>query len=627
MRIDVLEEEVTLNAEEKKKNKKKDKEKRKGKKTTEKTDSVGVSISDEEEDVKVRLKMDEKKKKKKLGVVEEDDALGGKEQTRKKRKLDVEGSGWNEDGGKTERNKEARKDESGNNEGKKKKKRKRGSVVESELAFVETGGVKINDERNRGNGNDVVIGKEDIHMDRDNGKSGNGEEECCLRESPVGDLVTQIKVGLNDGKVGKKGERKRKTGEANQESEMSEGSESMKVKNKYVNISRKGHKKAISSEELIKGHPETMNEVPLDRNEKVGKKEASAQFKAKRKNKRKKDNAEADGGGKKHANSDGATKDKTGKQASRLNEMEEEVDNSKNSEPSKKKRVSFSGHVEMFPSTSDKEGGKAYDQEAFQGKRFSKEDDELVKKAVFDYIKVHGLGEDGVKRVMNCHSHREVRGCWREIASSLPWRTREAVYHRAHLLFERDEERKWTPEEVDIIRRYHAEHGPKWRPLADILGKHRFHVKDKWRRIRLPNQKHGRMSQEEYQNLFDLVNADLKMKAFEEKTNAVEKKLEYGMLKENIAWTAISNKLGTRSNHYCCMKCLLKSDASCVEDVDWDNLLKHRSGEVCRKRWLQMTKYIGGYQEREFVEQLHILSMRYCPELLEYRDQAQQGTV
>ncbi|KAK1273092.1 hypothetical protein QJS04_geneDACA025041 [Acorus gramineus] len=528
MRIDVLEEEVTLNAEEKKKNKKKDKEKRKGKRTTEKTDSVGVSISDEEEDVKVRLKMDEKKKKK-LGVVEEGDALGGKEQTRKKRKLDVEESGWNEDGGKTERNKEVRKDESGNNEGKKKKKRKQGGVVESELAFVETGGVKINDERNRGNGNDVVIGEEDIHMDRDGGKSGNGEEECYLRESPVGDSVTQIKVGLNDGK---------------------------------------GHKKAISSEELIKGHPETMNEVPLDRNEKVGKKEASAQFKAKRKNKRKKDNAEADGGGKKHANSDGATRDKAGKRASRLNEMEEEVDNSKNSEPSKKKRVSFSDHVEMFPSTSDKEGGKANDQDVLvQGKRFSKEDDELVKKAVFDYIKVHGLGEDGVKRVMNCLSDREIRGCWREIASSLPWRTRDAVYHRAHLLFERDEERKWTPEEVDIIRRYHEEHGPKWRPLADILGKHRFHVKDKWRRIQLPNLKNalellhrilhllqslkvvsvlppqmcgrredkgrrkrkGRMSQEEYQNLFDLVNTDLKMKAFEEKTNAVEKKLEYGM--------------------------------------------------------------------------------------------------
>ncbi|KAM7502111.1 hypothetical protein LguiB_001015 [Lonicera macranthoides] len=73
---------------------------------------------------------------------------------------------------------------------------------------------------------------------------------------------------------------------------------------------------------------------------------------------------------------------------------------------------------------------------------------------------------------------------------------------------------------------------------------------------------------------------------------------------------AISDKLSTRTNQTCCRKwytqmtssmveegiwayvddyCLLDTlfnlDACCVEDVNWDSLLKHRSGEVCRKRW------------------------------------------
>ena len=32
-----------------------------------------------------------------------------------------------------------------------------------------------------------------------------------------------------------------------------------------------------------------------------------------------------------------------------------------------------------------------------------------------------------------------------------------------------------------------------------------------------------------------------------------------------------------------------------------------------------MTRYIGGPQERSFMEQVEILSSRYCPNMLEYR--------
>lgn len=32
-----------------------------------------------------------------------------------------------------------------------------------------------------------------------------------------------------------------------------------------------------------------------------------------------------------------------------------------------------------------------------------------------------------------------------------------------------------------------------------------------------------------------------------------------------------------------------------------------------------MTKYIGGHQERSFMDQVDVLSNRYCPEMYEYR--------
>lgn len=64
---------------------------------------------------------------------------------------------------------------------------------------------------------------------------------------------------------------------------------------------------------------------------------------------------------------------------------------SKSSDGSRK-RVSFSGHVEVFPSTVDeKSASKSSEEDLVRGKRFSEEEDEMIKKAVFDYIKVSFL--------------------------------------------------------------------------------------------------------------------------------------------------------------------------------------------------------------------------------------------
>lgn len=304
------------------------------------------------------------------------------------------------------------------------------------------------------------------------------------------------------------------------------------------------------------------------------------------------------------------------------------------------RRVSFSDNVVVFSSSDAPiEGNSDQDDSLVRGKRFSQEEDEMVKKAVFDYIEEHQLGDEGLNMVLHCKSHRKIKNCWKEIGAALPWRPTESVYYRAHILFERGEKRKWTQEEYELIRSFHKKHGSEWKLMADALGKHRFHVKDTWRRIKLPNTKKGRWSQEEYQNLFDLVNLDLRMKASE------EKKSKHGMLRDNIAWEAISDKLSTRSNVLCCMKwynqltspmvseglwadaddyrlldALYSLDACCIEDVDWDDLIEHRSGEVCQKRWDQMVKHIGEHSNKSFAEQVEVLSKRYHPDVLEARE-------
>ncbi|KAM3306513.1 hypothetical protein P3S67_013383 [Capsicum chacoense] len=305
------------------------------------------------------------------------------------------------------------------------------------------------------------------------------------------------------------------------------------------------------------------------------------------------------------------------------------------------KKVRFSGHVQIFPSSDDPSDEKheIEDENLLRGKRFSKLEDEIVKEAVHKYVDLHNLGEEGLKKILNSRSYPEIKGCWKEIGSAIPYRPYTAVYYRAQILFRRSESRKWTEEEYEMVRKFQKEHGNNWKVLADELGKHRFHVKDTWRRIKRPNQNKGQWTQEEYQSLFDLVNTDLRLRLSEEKRS------KYGMLRDNIAWTAISDKLSTRTEANCCLKwydqltspmvakgewadvddyrlvdALFELDASCIEDVDWDNLLDHRPGEICRKRWNQMVLHIGKLKNSSFAEQVEVLAKRYRPDFAEVRE-------
>nr|GMC99341.1 DNA-binding protein REB1-like [Ipomoea batatas] len=276
--------------------------------------------------------------------------------------------------------------------------------------------------------------------------------------------------------------------------------------------------------------------------------------------------------------------------------------------------------------------------ELIQGKWFSKEEDEIIKEAVHRYIETHDLGDEGLNMVLNSQSFPNVRGCWKEIAAALPERPYTSVYFRGQKLF-RKSDIPWTKEDYEFVRKYQEKHGNRWSDMAAELGKFQVHILNAWLRIKLPNRKKGRWSQHEYQTLFDLVNTDLQLKIFE------EKKSNCGMLRDNICWMAISEKLGTRNNTTCCMKwyyqltspmvvegkwtdsddyrligALYNLDATSIENVDWDNLLDHRLGKVSLQRWKQMVRHIGNHENKSFAEQVEILAQRYCPYLLEARE-------
>ncbi|XP_062228820.1 DNA-binding protein REB1-like [Phragmites australis] len=340
------------------------------------------------------------------------------------------------------------------------------------------------------------------------------------------------------------------------------------------------------------------------------------------------------------AGGDGKSDNKKRKKSKDKNEGGEMEKEKVAQQKGKGRRVSFTDTVEMFSidGGGDEEGDESGESGLVHGQRFTPEEDAKLMEAIKNYTEMKQLGEKGLEMIRASIKHPEIRGCWAEIATSLPHRPMMAIYKRARILLYRSDERKWTQQEYEIIRRFVEKNGTGWKKLAMELGKSEIHVKDTWRRIKPKNLKKGAWTQDEYQNLFDLVNFDLRVKAHQ--------KFDPGhrLLRDNISWEAISDKLTTRSHYECCLKwyqqlasslvkqgtwadtddyllveALQRVDAVCVEDVDWERLLDHRSGELCRQRWNQMVRMIGGHREKPFIEQVEVLSRRYCPEMLDYR--------
>ncbi|KAH7575695.1 hypothetical protein JRO89_XS02G0196700 [Xanthoceras sorbifolium] len=433
---------------------------------------------------------------------------------------------------------------------------------------------------------------------KESGKKGHEEEKntneepSTLREASQSE--NELPLSAEDGFtkvkdviVQKKKKRKRDKGgddftEVKDVIDVESGKEREQLDEKMMenvdNSRKKKKRKKNHSDDLTAKNP-TQNREQLDE-----KMMQNVDNSRKKKKKRKKDHSD-----------DLTAKNPTQNREQLDEKMMENVDNSRKKKKRKKnhsddvtaknpsqketsKKVSFSEDVEVFPPPDG----------LVRGKRFSPQEDEMVKKAVLSYIESRRLGEEGIDMVLNCRSHPEVKNCWKEIGAALPWRPHESIYYRAHIIFERDENRKWSPEELELVRQFHEKHGSDWKMLAGALGKHRFHVKDAWRRIRLPNMKKGQWSQEEYQNLFDLVNLDL------------------------CKWAD--------TDDYYLVSALFALDACCTEDVDWDNLLEHRSGSICRKRWNQMVKHLGPPGSKSFAEQVEVLSQRYCMDVLEARE-------
>ncbi|KAI5078209.1 hypothetical protein GOP47_0005880 [Adiantum capillus-veneris] len=274
--------------------------------------------------------------------------------------------------------------------------------------------------------------------------------------------------------------------------------------------------------------------------------------------------------------------------------------------------------------------------EEIWGERFTSEEDQILKDAVWTYIKSKGWDEHrGLEKVFDSIKHKDARNCWAEIKLSLPHRPRQAVRYRAHVLLEPGGHLgKWSKEEEDLLKRLQSERGHKWREFTSVLNRQRSSIKEKWRSLKRSGtlKEKGEWTQNELQQLSKMVHESMRMN----RLLATKKdKLDHRILRDNITWEKIADTMGTHSHGPCCSKwyyhlqsslvadgqwanqddfllleSLLESGASAEEEVEWENLLEDRSGQVCMTRWKQMVKHLGENRTRQFLDKLDILINR-----------------
>ncbi|KAI3849614.1 hypothetical protein MKX03_008383 [Papaver bracteatum] len=280
------------------------------------------------------------------------------------------------------------------------------------------------------------------------------------------------------------------------------------------------------------------------------------------------------------------------------------------------KRVKFASHVEVFPSSDDQDDRQEnLRNKLVQGNRFTRQEDQIIKDAVHNYIEAHKFCKEGLDMILNCMKHPNIRTCWKEIGAGLPYRPYTAVYQRGHTLFERADSCKWTEDEKAFVLKFYEKHGPDWKGLGQAL---RRHVRDTWRRTYRVGLKTGNWDQSEYQSLFNLVNKDLRMRMYEERAS------KHGLIRDNISWQAISDRLATRTQMKCCTKWYDQLSSSMVKEGKWadtdDYRLLDEPGDITLKRWRQMVNHIGIHGLQSLAGQVEVLAKRYCPVLLEVRE-------
>eukprot|EP00977_Amphora_coffeiformis_P018652 scaffold6634_cov158-Amphora_coffeaeformis.AAC.10 len=180
--------------------------------------------------------------------------------------------------------------------------------------------------------------------------------------------------------------------------------------------------------------------------------------------------------------------------------------------------------------------------------KFSREESELVRKAVKDYCAAKQIST--ARLCSECDHKAELKGAWMEIAKALPHRSVQSVYRHGIRQLHPFKRGAWTEEEVaslvDLVQRI----GKKWSTIQGKLHRSADSCRDKYREMSEEYTK-GRWKEQETELLKRLIREQV---GVDQNTPMVT----VGKLVEErgiqIPWSLISKRMVKRSRLSCFKK-------------------------------------------------------------------------
>ena len=180
--------------------------------------------------------------------------------------------------------------------------------------------------------------------------------------------------------------------------------------------------------------------------------------------------------------------------------------------------------------------------------KFSKEESEVVRKAVEDFCAVKQIS---VARLCSeCDHKAELKGAWMEIAKRLPHRSVQSVYRHGLRQLHPFKRGAWTEEECEILVDLVQRMGKKWASIQQKLNRSADACRDKYREMSDDYVK-GRWKENETEMLKRLIREHLNADPTAD-IKELGKHVEAEGIK--IPWSVISKRMLKRSRLSCFKK-------------------------------------------------------------------------
>lgn len=293
--------------------------------------------------------------------------------------------------------------------------------------------------------------------------------------------------------------------------------------------------------------------------------------------------------------------------------------------------------------------------------RLSDEEKALLHKAIVEFAELNGFSTNDFSwMIVPGTGKRQIQskstmGMWKYVSKSLPNRTIKSVAAAGLRMFHPNAKKgRWKDEEDSKLLRLAKELGNRWSEISTHMGRTAEACRDRWKEIRLENQKRkGPWSESEVELLKQTVTEFLERRA-QALASSTREDVERSMRREvldDINWVAISSAVGTRSGLQCMekwydqlrpsmivtgewgigddrrmLRALYRLQPRAEFEVPWEDLVPKRTAQQTRRRWRLMIKSVKDYRNKSMADVVEELVMMHMPQLKETGSQAPNST-